>query len=457
MNINFDDFAFLYIFIDKNGVIMDINKFGCELLGLPKNKIIGMNVFSSFIPEEEIEYRFLNFKTFLNNDSFQKRSIMKFITPKKNELFLEIYSSILYDENNNKLGLVSFGFNVTEKIIYEKLSEKINEINQLIIKSFSINEEEKIFNFFLSEAIKIIDGADAGSILIKKEDGFFHFVATKNFDFNKIKDVKLTEEILLPQKKVTIRKNIEEKYLTDEDLEKMKKYGEIEKIKSTLVIPIIIDNKIEGSINLDSFNNENAFDENDIKLGEIISNELSQVIKRKKLEQKLKYMALHDQLTTLANRVFFIEYAENFLNYAKRNNKSFAIAYFDLKNFKSINDNYGHDAGDHFLYEFADTLKNTIRKSDFAARVGGDEFIVLFPDINKEDVKNIIYRLDENLKNPFYYKGTHFKINFNCGISFFPKNGKELKKLINFADKAMYKAKSTNKLLEFYEGDAHEE
>jgi diguanylate cyclase (GGDEF)-like protein/PAS domain S-box-containing protein len=453
MKINFDDFGFLYVFLDENGIILDINAFGCKLIGLPKEDIIGKNVFTNFIPEEDRDNRFLNFKTFLNdtNNTFRKSSYMRFITSEKKEVFLELYSSIAYNDNNEKIGFISFGFDVTEKILYENLINKINEINMLIIKAFSIDEND-IFDFFLDEAIKIIDGADAGSILMKKDDGLFHFVAAKNFDFEKIKNVKLTKDMLFPQKEVTIRRYIKNEYGSEKDLEAMKEYGKIEKIKSTLVIPINIDNKLEGSINLDSFKSENAFNENDIKLGEIVSNELSQVIKRKKLEKKLKYMALHDQLTTLPNRAFFIEYSESFINYANRNNIEFAIAYFDLKKFKSINDKYGHDAGDYFLYHFADTLKNSIRNSDFPARIGGDEFVVLFPNITKNTIIEVINRLNDNLSKPFNYNNHLFKIEFNCGISLYPKDSSKLEELITYADKAMYKAKTNDKLYEFYEG-----
>ncbi|GAB6189966.1 hypothetical protein JCM30566_17080 [Marinitoga arctica] len=454
MNIDFNDFDFLYIKLDKNGIIKDINNFGSNLIGLPKEKIINVNVFDNFIPKSELKSRLLNFKTFFNdtNNTFKKRSTLKFISANNEEVFLDLFSSIYYDEIENEKVFVCFGYDITEKIKYGNLNKKIQEIHKLIIKSFSISNDE-LYNFFLTKAIEIIDGADAGSILMKENDGLFHFVAAKNFDLEKIKNVKLTKELLFPQKKVLIRKKIESKYRTNEDVENMKQYGKIDKIKSTLVIPIIIDNKIKGSINLDSFKSENAFDKNDIQLGEIISSELSQVIKRNLLEKKLKFMALHDQLTTLPNRAFFMEYGERMINYAKRRNQRLAIAYFDLKKFKSINDNYGHDAGDHFLFEFAEALKMTIRNSDFPARMGGDEFVVLFHDIDKKEIINIINRINEKLKTPFKYKNVIFHIEFNSGVSFFPEDSENLDELINLADKAMYIAKNNNILLEFYKGE----
>ncbi|WGS65793.1 diguanylate cyclase domain-containing protein [Marinitoga aeolica] len=455
MNINFDDFNFLYIFLDKDGIIKDINKFGCNLLGLPKSKIIGINVFDNFIPDEEKESRILNFKTFFNdvNNIFEKRSILKFITPEKKEIFLEAYSSIAYSEKNEKIGLIGFGFDITEKIKYEQLREKINKVHQLIINSYTLSDNSNIYQFFLEEAVKIIDNADGGSILMKEKDGLFHFVAAVNFDLDNIKKVVLTPKMLLPFDKVTVKKFTKHKYRNIYERNIMLSAGKIQDIKATLTIPIIIDGILEGIINLDSFKNDNAFNEEDIYIGEIISNELSQVIKRKKLEQKLKYLALHDQLTTLPNRVYLYEYAENMLKLAKRKNMKLAFVYIDLKKFKLINDNYGHDVGDHFLYEFADALKNSIRESDFPARIGGDEFILILPDTDESKVLEVIKRLKENLDTPIKYENIDLKIKFNCGVSFFPNHGNDVEQLINISDKTMYKAKKTDKLIEFYRGE----
>jgi diguanylate cyclase (GGDEF)-like protein/PAS domain S-box-containing protein len=455
MNINFDEFDFLYIFLDKNGIIKDINKFGCNLIGLPKNKIIGVNVFENFIPEEDKKIRLLNFKTFFydSKNIFKKQSIMKFITPGKKIIYLDLHSTIIYNEKNEKIGFVSFGFDVTEKIRYEALREKIDKIHQLIINTYTLSEEKNIYQFFLENTIKIINNADAGSILMKRNDGLFHFVAAVNFDIKELQKVKLTKELLFPADTVIIRKNIENKYRNEKDLEIMLSKGKIKSIKSTLSIPIIIDGKLEGSINLDSFKREDAFNEDDITIGEIISNELSQVLKRKKLEQRLKYLALHDQLTTLPNRLYFYEYSENLMKLAKRKSIQLAFIYIDLKKFKLINDNYGHDTGDHFLYEFADALKKSIRESDFPARIGGDEFVVILYDSNKSDVLKVVNRLKKILDKPILYKNIKLKIDFNSGVSFFPKNGNNVNDLINLADKAMYKAKKSDKLIEFYEGE----
>ncbi|WP_129408267.1 sensor domain-containing diguanylate cyclase [Marinitoga lauensis] len=455
MNIDFDNFDFLYIFLDKNGKIKDINNYGCKLLGMQKNEIINLNIFDNFIPDEEKENRILNFKTFFDdvNNTFKKRNILKFITPEKKEVFLETYSCIVFSEKKEKIGLIGFGFNITEKIRYENLRKKIDMVHQLIINSYTLSDNSNIYQFFLEKAVKIIDNADAGSILMKENDGLFHFVAAVNFDLDELQKVSLPKKLLLATDKVVIRKNIIPDYKNEDDTKIMLSAGKITKIKSTLIIPIIIDGIMVGTINLDSFKNENSFNAEDIHIGEIISNELSQVIKRKKLEKKLKYLALHDQLTTLPNRVYLYEYAENIIKLAKRKNMKLAFVYIDLEKFKSINDNYGHDVGDHFLYEFADALKNSIRESDFPARIGGDEFIVILPDSDESKVLKVINRLKENLDIPIKYENIDLKINFNCGVSFFPDHGNEVEELINISDRTMYKAKKEDKLIEFYRGE----
>ncbi|SHF11315.1 PAS domain S-box-containing protein/diguanylate cyclase (GGDEF) domain-containing protein [Marinitoga hydrogenitolerans DSM 16785] len=446
MNIDFDSFNFLYLILDKNGKISDINKYGCKLLGLPKNMILGKNIFNTFISEEDKDFLYILFHTAINERKkiIQKQGQIKLLNSKKECIYINLYCELF--ENS----FVCFGFDITEKIKLEHLRDKIHKINKLIINSYKVNN---ICDYFLNETIKIIDGAEAGTIIMKTPDNLYRFVAAVNFDLEKLKSVTLTEDSLQLQKNVFIRKNIIKKYKNNKYLNIMIKYGKVKDIKSSLIIPIIIDDKFEGSISLDSFTRENAFDEDDFKLGEIISNELSQVIKRKKMEEKLRYMALHDQLTSLPNRLYFYDQAERLLKLAKRKKMNLAFVYIDLKHFKSINDNYGHDAGDYLLYEFAETLKKSSRESDFPARIGGDEFIVILFDVSRNDVINVIKRLKNKLNIPIIYENVKLKIDFNCGVAFFPKHGENVENLINFADKAMYNAKNSNKLMEFYEGE----
>ncbi|OQY08551.1 MAG: hypothetical protein B6I29_05365, partial [Marinitoga sp. 4572_148] len=91
--------------------------------------------------------------------------------------------------------------------------------------------------------------------------------------------------------------------------------------------------------------------------------------------------------------------------------------------------------------------------SDFPARIGGDEFIVILHDADKSKVLKVINRLKKHLDIPIKYENINLKIDFNCGVAIFPEHGNDVEQLINLADKTMYNAKKANKLIEFYKGE----
>ncbi|MTI66737.1 MAG: sensor domain-containing diguanylate cyclase [Firmicutes bacterium] len=162
----------------------------------------------------------------------------------------------------------------------------------------------------------------------------------------------------------------------------------------------------------------------------------------KNYQNKIKKMAYYDTLTDLPNRKLFEDRMKMTLKQAKRYDNKFAFLFFDLDNFKIINDTYGHSIGDALLKKVADRLKNTLRESDTLARLAGDEFVLLLPFINeKEDLLNILKRIENVMDKPFYVDDIKLNVLVSIGISLYPLDGKTSKEIIHSADKAMYKAK----------------
>lgn len=165
----------------------------------------------------------------------------------------------------------------------------------------------------------------------------------------------------------------------------------------------------------------------------------------KKLEEKEKLiqkLAYYDKLTGVANRTLFYEFAEKFLNDAKRNNKLLGLMFIDVNKFKSINDTYGHEIGDKVLIEVANILMKATRKSDVVARYGGDEFLILLPYIkNLNDYKSIVSRIISAKNKIINCDGIEINISLSIGISFYPNDGDSIDKLISEADNVMYIAK----------------
>ena len=163
---------------------------------------------------------------------------------------------------------------------------------------------------------------------------------------------------------------------------------------------------------------------------------------RKRYEDRLYYLAHHDSLTDLPNRSLFSQHLDRALNRATRSNQRFAIFFLDLDKFKSINDTYGHDAGDRLLCETADRLRKTLRKGDTVSRYGGDEFNILVEDIRElEDVTVVADKVVQSLSEPIALDGKFHRVSPSIGISIFPEDGTTAEELLQTADKSMYRAK----------------
>lgn len=169
------------------------------------------------------------------------------------------------------------------------------------------------------------------------------------------------------------------------------------------------------------------------------------VTHRIKEERRIKHLATHDTLTGLANRLFFEKEATLQFKKASLKHQTVFLMFFDLDGFKSINDNLGHDFGDHVLKSVASHLSSALRQNDLVARLGGDEFCAMLPNLSITEVVNLAKRclkaIGTTVKNQ--EKVAHFGV--SIGIACYPLHGKTVPQVLKSADKAMYQAKHEGK------------
>jgi diguanylate cyclase len=159
-------------------------------------------------------------------------------------------------------------------------------------------------------------------------------------------------------------------------------------------------------------------------------------------KKELYLMARTDSLSGLSNRNSLDEYLERLILTSKRVKKEFAFLYLDIDHFKSINDSLGHNIGDELLQSISILFKNILRPSDFIARIGGDEFVIIIQDYDSYlDLSNIIDRIQKELSKSWTIKTNPINISCSIGISFYPKDGESQIDLMKNADIAMYEAK----------------
>jgi diguanylate cyclase (GGDEF)-like protein/PAS domain S-box-containing protein len=178
---------------------------------------------------------------------------------------------------------------------------------------------------------------------------------------------------------------------------------------------------------------------------------IKDITDRKKIETELENLAFYDSLTGLRNRRSFHDVLELSLETANKKGEQLALLFMDLDKFKEVNDSLGHEIGDELLKQFSNRLINNVRGNSVLGRIGGDEFLILLKDIKSyQNVDNIAKRLYKALQQPYQIKGHYINTTASIGISIYPKDGTSGKRLIKYADQALYAAKETRNQLKFY-------
>lgn len=170
--------------------------------------------------------------------------------------------------------------------------------------------------------------------------------------------------------------------------------------------------------------------------------QIQNITEKKQAEERLRYMAYHDPLTSLANRNKLEQFVEHLIATASRHKQSFAILFLDIDRFKNINDTIGHEAGDVLLQIIAERLRNTVRSTDMVARLGGDEFVILVSDVKQaESAAVIAQKILRSIMEVVVIKGQELYVTTSIGISLYPHDGQTMQALMKNADLALYRSK----------------
>lgn len=235
---------------------------------------------------------------------------------------------------------------------------------------------------------------------------------------------------------------------------------------SQLFVPLIHNQSVIGMVSLQSSVPERFGNEELELLGSLapfIAITLSNALSHQKLyevnsalshektqieaaQQRIEYMANHDTLTRLPNRRLLVKVVDERVALANKTGRAFYLVYIDLDGFKPVNDRHGHRVGDSVLTALAERLSEALRKTDFAARVGGDEFVIIIDDFDNEPaIHAFISRMLSVIEKPVITGNEQVAVSASIGVARYGTHGRDLDTLMHHADQAMYGIKRSGK------------
>ena len=434
---NIPDAAF---YQDTKGTILDINPRFTKVFGYTKEDILGKNIDEiGLYPKSRMkEGKDLTRKT-LNKDLTNFETIRQ----KKDETLVPVRISTSFVKIKDKVtGIIALYQDITER----KQSEKIQKVLYNISKAANSNISLKgLYNTIHKELGKIIDTSNFYIALIdeNKDELYFPYHIDEKDDNFPIQKFS-TSNVLTAQ----VMKTGKPLFNTSKEYEKMIASGELNPMGSTSPqsiwagVPLKIEGHVIGAMAVQSYTNPNLYSKSDIKLMEFVSEQVATAIERKRMEEELKKLAHYDPLTGTYNRGYGLELLQRQVKIAKRNKTSFLLAYTDLDNLKRINDQFGHEEGDKAITQMANLFRSILREVDIIIRMGGDEFLLVFPDSSLKEIPIIEKRLYDKLALQDQVSNKSYKIGFTVGFSCYnSEHPKSIAELMRIADQEMYKNK----------------
>ncbi|MDQ0155525.1 EAL domain-containing protein [Robertmurraya andreesenii] len=334
-------------------------------------------------------------------------------------------------------------------IATKSLSDKVSILEALsnIARSVMENNPSKkeVIRVSLKEILQYIP-ADKISIALWEEDNEEEIliVSLVNQQFLKEEIIPLADtpiHLMIENRQLMIRNHTTEEGIYPQEQVLLK-----EGIATTMMAPLITKDKVLGSLNLGSVS-PNFFDRIHEEEIMMFAHQIAMALDRASLYMSLRRAAYYDHLTGLANSRLLRERIDEVIRHSEEDpNKKFAILFLDLDRFKNINDTLGHEVGDMVLKATSQLLIGNLSYKYLISRLGGDEFIILIPDISYEgeaiDCAKTILSL---FNRPLRVKDYELHITGSIGISMYPADGKDADTLIKRADTAMYRVKDQGK------------
>lgn len=438
---------------DVHGIFRYCNKEFASYLGLETEQIIGHSAYD-FCPKELADlYRDTDLaliqdrkkKTYEAQVEYADKSIRDILFTK----------GVVLNKDDSIMGLIGSMVDVTKQKKIEKRNhtllkqkESIIDISHAILE---MNDIKMLLNISLDKVIEFMDHKEnLGCILILDNEGNLRINASRGYTGDNNEDfvVPLSESFFWLASKGKLDKPVVINNIHGFMLQNF--VGVLTKedgvhIESSISIPILLEGKLYGLINIDSIFNNN-FDKYDLKALEYIRNQIEIGIAKQNLYEETLELSRFDKLTGLYNRRYFEERVSQTLEKSKRYNENFSLVCFDIDGLKTTNDQYGHAVGDEIIKYISSQINSKMRRSDIFARYGGDEFTAIYFDTTAKDLIDKLQEMrDEIVQKPLLTNNCSISCSYSYGIARFPNDGTSFAELMEIADSNMYKDKNEHK------------
>jgi diguanylate cyclase (GGDEF)-like protein len=275
--------------------------------------------------------------------------------------------------------------------------------------------------------------AKTGTMRIHAHRGFSRgFLANREW---KIRRGGLTDRILRSQVITVIEEATNKSFFANPVMVK-------EGIKSLICAPLAYSNDVVGILYVDDFASR-KFEREDLQALEILASFASIAIHNARTHTSLRHQANTDSLTGLFNRRSFENVLDREFHRAERHGREFSLALVDVNDFKKFNDTFGHQAGDRALASLGKAIRKAVRSTDFAARYGGDEIVIILPETELQKAYELFaQRIKQEIEEGFTkITDGEFTLTVTIGIASYPRDGKNARDLVLSADRALLNAK----------------
>ncbi|RXM58309.1 hypothetical protein DP144_02575 [Clostridium tetani] len=366
-----------------------------------------INVTDQF--DNNIDYIINSLQFHIKEDELNIENILKI--KDRNE-----YDLLVWDNNKNKLNYIS------DKLLLNK-SIKSEEEFINYIKKYKVNKYKSLQNKIIAIVVR------EDTIEKKVQNIIMDYVRKTELSVNEYMWInQALDDLMLKGEVISLKKHFQKQIINSIIIA-------ISLILILILVIFVFEKRYYKIIN--KYYNT------------IIREKQELVMEKTKVEneyKRLESIAITDPLTNLYNRYFTMNYLQSqFLRFQEKE-VNFNLAMGDIDYFKNVNDTYGHEAGDYVLEAVAKLLKGNIRKTDLVARWGGEEFIIIFPNISGEEViknlNNIIYKIE---RQDIEYKGEILKVTISFGVSHFLKSDNHYQEALVRADKALYNSKRSGR------------